>query len=299
MYAVGSTSAHSRPLSTETGILNGISVDVEDYYQVYNFRGIDRSAWDDFESRVERSTERVLDILDEAGVSGTFFCLGCVAERHPDLIRAIADRGHEIGSHGWSHKPLWELERSAFVDEVTRSKSLLEDLSGSQVLGFRAPSFSITKQTLWGLDVLADVGFRYDSSIFPLRHPDYGIPDANEEIHRIDLSGGGSIVEFPMTVARFLGRPVPVSGGGYFRLLPFGLTCWGLRQIMRRGRPAIFYLHPWELDPDQPNLRDRATRLGAFRHYTGLKRTEPRLRRLLQTFRFGSLRRVLEERGFM
>ncbi|MAG58886.1 MAG: polysaccharide deacetylase family protein [Planctomycetes bacterium] len=280
-------------------MLNAVSVDVEDYYQVYNFRGIDRTHWDGFESRVEASTIRVLDILDAAGVKGTFFCLGCVADQHPSIIRTIAERGHEVASHGWSHTPIWDLEVDAFREEVVRTRALLEDLSGTEVIGFRAPSFSVTERTRWALDVLVETGHRYDSSIFPVRHPDYGIPGSEEGIHRLDTPGGASLVEFPMTVARFLGRTIPVSGGGYFRLLPFSITRWGLRQANRKGRPAVFYLHPWEVDPDQPDLRDRTSRLGAFRHYTGLRRTEPRLRKLLKMFRFTSLRDVLERGGHL
>jgi polysaccharide deacetylase family protein (PEP-CTERM system associated) len=182
---------------------------------------------------------------------------------------------------------------------MARSKALLEDLGGVQVLGFRAPSFSVTESTRWALDALLEAGYQYDSSVFPVRHPDYGMPAAPDEIHRIEAPSGRTIVEFPMTVARFLGRAVPVAGGGYFRLLPYGVTRWGLRQVNRRGRPGVFYLHPWELDPDQPDLRDRASRIGALRHYTGLKKTALRLRRLLTQFRFTSLQDVLVERGFL
>ena len=285
--------------STEQRVLNAISVDVEDYYQVLNFqRGIERSEWDGFESRVERNTECALAIFEEAGVRGTFFILGCVAERHPDLVRRIAAGGHEVASHGWSHTPLTALSREACADELKRSKGLLEDLAGSPVLGFRAPSFSVTRETLWALDALLDAGYRYDSSVFPVRHPDYGIPGSREEIHRLESPSGREIVEFPMTVARWMGRAVPVSGGGYFRLLPYGVTRWGLRQVNARGRPAVFYLHPWELDPDQPDLRNRTSRFGAFRHYTGLRKTEARLRRLVGEFAFGTMDDALRARGF-
>lgn len=283
-----------------TDVMNAISVDVEDYYQVLNFqRGIDRSEWDGFESRVERNTDTVLQAFADAGVKGTFFTLGCVAERHPGLVRRIVGAGHELASHGWSHAPITSLTEATAKDEMVRSKALLEDLGGVEILGFRAPSFSVTESTRWALDALLEAGYRYDSSIFPVRHPDYGMRDAKDEIHRLETPSGRTIVEFPMTVARFLGRPVPVAGGGYFRLLPYGITRWGLRQVNRRGRPGVFYLHPWELDPDQPDLRNRTSRLGAFRHYAGLKKTSPRLRRLLSQFRFTSLQNVLAERGFL
>lgn len=275
-------------------ITNAFTVDVEEYYQVYVFQGsIERASWSSFEPRVRESTGRILDLLEEAGHRGTFFCLGCVAEREPALIREIAARGHEVASHGWSHTPLTRLDVAAFRDEAERSRKLLEDLSGNAVEGFRAPSFSITPTTLWALDVLLDAGYRYDSSIFPVRHPDYGIPGAEERIHEVAAPSGRRILEFPMTVATFLGRRVPVSGGGYFRLLPFGVTRWGLRQVNRRGRPAVFYVHPWEVDPGQPDLRHHTSRLGALRHYTGLGRTRGRLRRLLKEFRFAPVREVL------
>jgi polysaccharide deacetylase family protein (PEP-CTERM system associated) len=276
-------------------LLNAFSVDVEDYYQVLNFqRGIPRDEWGSFESRVERNTDAVLELLDEAGAKATFFCLGCVAKMHPTLVRRIVDQGHEVASHGWSHTPITRLDPASFRDEVESSRKLLEDLSGEPVAGFRAPSFSVVATTQWALDVLLDAGYRYDSSIFPVRHPDYGIPGSREEIHRLETPSGRAILEFPMTVARFLGRPVPVSGGGWFRLLPASVTSWGLRKVNREGRPAVFYVHPWELDPGQPNLRSRTSRLGAFRHYTGLARTRDRLARLLATFRFAPLSCVLD-----
>lgn len=294
------TTVENQAPSTATGVLNAISVDVEDYYQVLNFqRGIDRAEWDGFESRVERNTECALEVFENAGVKGTFFILGCVAERHHDLVRRIASGGHEVASHGWSHTPITALSRDDCLDELKRSRAVLEDLSGATVLGFRAPSFSVTRDTLWALDALLDAGYAYDSSVFPVRHPDYGIPGSQEEIHRLSAPSGREIVEFPMTVAKLLGRPVPVSGGGYFRLLPYGVTRWGLRQVNRRERPAVFYLHPWELDPGQPDLRDRTSRFGAFRHYTGLRKTEARLRKLVAEFRFTTVRAVLEAQGFL
>ena len=288
----------ARPMARS--LVNAFSVDVEDYYQVLNFqRGIPRSEWTEFESRVERNTELAMELLEEAGFHGTFFVLGCVAERHPDLVRGIAARGHEVASHGWSHTPITELAPPAAADEFVRSKALLEDLGGQEVIGFRAPSFSVTDQTRWALDALLDAGYRYDSSVFPVRHPDYGIPGTCPDVHVLETPTGRTIVEFPMTVARFMGCSVPVAGGGYFRLLPYAITRWGLSQVNRAGRPAVFYVHPWELDPQQPDLRDRTSRMGAFRHYTGLSKTAPRLRRLMQQFQFGTLRSVLEARGML
>ena len=281
-------------------IINAFSVDVEEHFQVLNFqRGIAREQWVDHESRVGGNTRAVMDLMDEAGVRGTFFVLGWVADRNPELVREIAARGHELASHGWSHTPLTKLDQRAFRDEAERTKKLLEDQSGSEVIGFRAPSFSILEGTFWGLDVLLELGYRYDSSIFPVRHPDYGVPDAPREIHARETPGGARIVELPMTVASLLGRRVPVSGGGYFRLLPYGVTRWGLRQANRRGRPAVFYLHPWEVDPGQPDLRRHTSRLGAFRHYTGLRRTAGRLRRLMRTFSFAPCGDVLRRAGWL
>lgn len=281
-------------------MLNAFSVDVEDYYQVLNFQArLPREQWEAQESRVLANTRRILDVLDESGTRGTFFCLGCVAEREPGLIREIAARGHEVASHGESHTPITRLDARAFLAEARDSRRRLEDLSGQRVLGFRAPSFSVVDRTRWALDALLDAGYRYDSSIFPIRHPDYGMPGIDPAIHAITAPSGRSIVEFPMTVAHVLGKPVPVSGGGYFRLLPFEVTRWGLRRANRAGRPAVFYLHPWEVDPDQPDLRKKTSRFGAFRHYTGLHRTEPRLRRLLAAFRFAPLKDVLAAGGFL
>lgn len=283
-----------------TAVRNAFSLDVEDYFMVLNFqRGLSRERWKEMPARVAIGTDRVLEALDRVGAKGTFFILGCVAREHPDLVRRIAAEGHEIASHGWSHAPLFELDRVKLFGELHRSKELLEDLSGQEVIGFRAPSFSVRPDTLWALDVLLEAGYRYDSSVFPVRHPDYGIPTAPLTPHRMETPSGATIAEFPMTVARFLGRNVPVSGGGYFRLLPYGITRWGLAQVEREGRPAVFYLHPWELDPDQPDLREHTSRLGALRHYTRLSQTESRLERLLGTFRFTTVRAVLEAEGVL
>ena len=281
-------------------MLNAFSVDVEEHFQVQNFRrGIPSGEWDQHESRVGASTRRVMDIMEGRNVRGTFFILGWVASRNPELVREIAARGHEIASHGWSHTQLTRLDAGSFRDEAVRSKSLLEELSGQEVLGFRAPSFSIQPHTFWALDILLDVGYRYDSSIFPIRHPDYGVTGWPRQIHHLKTPKGREIAEFPLTVASFCGRSVPVSGGGYFRLLPFGITRWGIRQANRHGRPAVFYVHPWEVDPDQPRHRRRTTRTGAFRHYTGLRKTEARLKKLVDTFPFAPCRDVLQENGFL
>ncbi len=278
-------------------ILNAFTVDVEDYFQVAALASaIDRASWPLRESRVERNTGVLLDMLAESGVRGTFFVLGWIAERHPALIRRIAAAGHEIACHGYSHQLVYSQSADEFREETTRSKRTLEDLTGQSVLGYRAASFSITRQSLWALDVLIDLGFQYDSSIFPIRHDRYGIPGADPHPAVLAAPSGRTLIEFPMSAARFAGVAVPVSGGGYFRLLPYAVTRAGLRQINGRfGRPFTFYLHPWEIDPGQPRVP--VGWLSRFRHYTNLDRCESRLRRLLREFRFGAMHEVLQGLG--
>jgi polysaccharide deacetylase family protein (PEP-CTERM system associated) len=279
--------------------INAFTVDVEDYFHVAALSSaITRESWPTHESRVERNTERLLALLAERGVRGTFFVLGWVAERTPGLVRRIAASGHEIACHGFSHQLIHQQAREEFREETVRAKRLLEDLIGGAVLGYRAASFSVTRASLWALDTLIDAGFLYDSSIFPIRHDRYGLPGAAPEPNRLSAPSGRTLVEFPMSAARFLGVQVPVSGGGYFRLLPFWVTKAGLRQINeRRGLPFTFYLHPWELDPGQPRFKVSA--LSRFRHYTNLARCEGRLRRLLQEFEFTSMREALRLQGLL
>lgn len=279
--------------------LNAFTVDVEDYYHVAALAdAIPRETWPARESRVEANTERLLGLLAERGVRGTFFVLGWVAERSPGLVRRIAACGHEIGCHGFSHRLIYRQAREEFREETARAKRLLEDQIGAAVLGYRAASFSVTRESLWALDTLIDAGFRYDSSIFPIRHDRYGLPDARPDPHVFRAPSGRTLVEFPMSAARFLGVPVPVSGGGYFRILPYWVTRAGLRQINHeRGMPFTFYLHPWEIDPAQP--RFKVTALSRFRHYTNLDRCEARLRRVLSEFAFASMREALERQGLL
>ncbi|MGP8035316.1 MAG: XrtA system polysaccharide deacetylase [Steroidobacteraceae bacterium] len=281
------------------GIVNAFTIDVEDYFQVAALAGaVERSSWSQRESRVERNTAVLLDLLHEHGIRGTFFVLGWIAERHPALVRRIASAGHEVACHGFSHQLVYTQTPEEFREETARSKGILEELAGAPVLGYRAASFSITRRSLWALDVLIDLGFKYDSSIFPIRHDRYGIPGADPRPAALSAPSGRSLVEFPMSAASYLGVQVPVSGGGYFRLLPYSLTRVGLRQINRRGgRPFAFYLHPWEIDPAQPRVP--VGWLSHFRHYTNLHRCESRLRRLLREFRFGPMREVLEQGGLL
>ncbi len=279
--------------------LNAFTVDVEDYFHVAALSSaISRDSWSSRELRVEANTERLLGVLAERDVRATFFVLGWVAERTPALVRRIAAAGHEVACHGYSHKLVYTQTPLEFREETVRAKSCLEDTLGQGVFGYRAASFSVTRQSLWALDVLIDVGFRYDSSIFPIHHDLYGIPGATPEPHLVTAPSGRTLAEFPMSAARFFGLQVPVSGGGYFRILPYWLTRAGLKQINEQSdRPFAFYLHPWELDPGQPRIKVGA--FSRFRHYTNLSRCEARLRRLLGEFAFSSMAEALEQRGLL
>jgi len=273
--------------------LNAFTVDVEDYFHVAALASaISRDSWPQREYRVERSTECLLELLAERGVHGTFFVLGWVAERSPGLVRTIAAAGHEVACHGYSHELIYRQSRQEFRDEAARAKGLLEDAIGQPVLGYRAASFSVVRETLWALDELIDLGFRYDSSIFAIRHDRYGIPDASPLPGRVTAPSGRSILEFPMAPANFFGLKIPVTGGGYFRIFPYRLTLAGLRRINAAGRPFAFYLHPWEIDPGQPRVR--VGTLSRFRHYTNLARCGERLRNLLREFEFGPMGQVLQ-----
>jgi polysaccharide deacetylase family protein (PEP-CTERM system associated) len=276
-----------------------LTVDVEDYFQVDAFSHvIEPSAWDSFESRVVANTERLLDLLDVHRVKATFFVLGWIAERHPALVRSIVARGHEVASHGMSHQRVVTQTPAVFRRETRDSKRLLEDLIQAPVIGYRAATYSITRQSLWALDVLLEEGFRYDSSIFPVRHDRYGIPEAKTIPHRLTTPGGGAIIEYPLTAVEVLGMNIPVAGGGYFRLFPYALTRWGLRRVRTQGRPIVFYLHPWEVDPAQPRI-DGAGWRSRFRHYLNLDRTLPRLDRLLTDFPFATMRDCLVAQGLL
>jgi polysaccharide deacetylase family protein (PEP-CTERM system associated) len=273
--------------------LNAFTVDVEDYFHVAALASaISRDSWSEREYRVERNTECLLELLAERGVHGTFFVLGWVAERSPGLVRRIAAAGHEIACHGYSHELIYRQSRLEFRGETTRGKGVLEDAIGQAVLGYRAASFSIVRKSLWALDELIDLGFRYDSSIFAIRHDRYGIPDASPVPGKVTAPSGRSILEFPMAPANFFGLKLPVTGGGYFRILPYPLTLAGLRRINAAGRPFAFYLHPWEIDPDQPRVA--VGTFSRFRHYTNLAGCKERLRRLLGEFAFCPMGQLLQ-----
>lgn len=275
-------------------MLNAMTIDVEDYFHVAAFADrISPGQWAAHDYRAVANTEKLLAIFGEAGVRATFFFLGWVAERSPDLVRAVAAAGHEVACHGYSHQLVFRQERDLFRQETLRAKGFLEDTLGQKVRGYRAASFSITPQSSWALDELAEAGFEYDSSIAPMRHDIYGWPDGPRAPGRITCPSGAELVEFPVMLARWAGAAVPVAGGGYFRILPYAFIKAGLRNINEaQGQPFFFYLHPWEVDPQQPRVAGASLK-SRVRHYTGLNACESRLRRLLQDFRFGTMEDVL------
>jgi len=278
---------------------NAMSVDVEDYFHVAALsEAISRDDWDSMNARVDANTRRLLDLFDRSRTSATFFVLGWVAERHPALVREIRDRGHEVACHGYSHKLVYQQSPAEFREETRKSKAILEDLTGQPVEGYRAASYSITPQSLWALDILCEEGFAYDSSIFPVRHDLYGMPGAERFPHMLRAPGGAEIAEFPPSTARLFGQNLPAAGGGYFRLYPYPLSRWLIRRVNEiEGQPTVFYLHPWEVDPDQPHV-DVGWR-SRFRHYNNLRKCEARLGQLLNDFRFTTVRHVLEEQGLL
>jgi len=277
---------NARPLLAGGTVVNAMTIDVEDYFQVSAFAPyIRRSEWDARECRVERNVERILAMLERHDTRATFFTLGWVAERYPQLVRRIVDGGHELASHGYGHQRASDLSRAEFDNDVQSAKKVLEDIAGVAVQGYRAPSFSIGEGNLWAFDSLARAGYRYSSSIYPIRHDHYGMPDAPRFAHRV-TSG---LLEVPVTTLRLRGRNLPSSGGGYFRLLPYALSRWMLRRVNANdGQSAIFYFHPWEIDAGQPRVAgiDAKTR---FRHYVNIPRMEARLDRLLGDFRWGRM----------
>ena len=274
-------------------MLNALTIDVEDYFHVQAFADVISSAhWDEYPVRVERNTFRLLEILGRRNVKATFFILGWVADRCPALVRAIVDSGHEIGSHGYGHQMLTRGSQANFRADLTRAKSAIEDQTGSRVTCFRAPSYSITSKTLWALEILGEFGFEYDSSIFPIRHDYYGIPDAPRFPHYWSLQSGARLLEFPPSTVRVLGINVPIAGGGYLRLLPYKVTAGAIRRLnQKEDQPAMVYLHPWEIDPDQPRL-DACWR-SRFRQYQNLQTTEDKLSRLLDEFSWAPMSKVL------
>lgn len=273
-------------------LTNALSFDIEEHFQVAAFdAAIDRTTWCDQPSRVARNTHDLLELLQKSAVKATFFILGWVAERQPSLVRAIAAEGHEIACHGYSHRLIYTQDISDFRQETTRSRALLEDIAQVPVTAYRAASYSITQDSLWALDILYEAGFRTDSSIFPIRHDLYGLTGGPADPHLISLPNGGTLLEFPITTVRLAGVTLPVSGGGYFRLYPYGLSRMLARKVNNAGRPLMFYLHPWEIDPDQPQIQ--ASHFSRFRHYNNLKKTRDRLQRIIGDFRFSTMSECL------
>lgn len=268
--------------------INGLSVDVEDWFQVGAFEQvIDRASWDGLADRVERNCDEILAMFADAGVKATFFTLGWVAERHPALMRRIAEQGHEIASHGWDHARVFTLDAKAFAADLDRSRKVIEDTSGQAVTGYRAPSFSIDARTPWAYEVLAEQGYAYSSSVAPIAHDHYGWREAPRFAFRPLASS--DFIEIPVTTAEFAGRRLAAGGGGFFRVLPYAFSRWAIRQVNRRDRrPAVFYFHPWEIDPGQPRVDDAPLK-SRLRHYSRLDAMAGKLRQLIGEFEWGRM----------
>jgi polysaccharide deacetylase family protein (PEP-CTERM system associated) len=277
-------------------IVNAMTVDVEDYFHASAFdRVVSRASWDELESRVVPNTQRLLELFAAQQTFATFFILGWVAQRYPALVREIAAAGHELASHGQNHQLVYLLTPSQFREDVHRAKETIEQIGGVRVQGYRAPSFSIVKTSLWALDVLIEEGHSYDASIFPIRHDRYGIADAPRTAHTIQRSAG-SIVEVPSSTVRIGDSNYPIAGGGYFRLFPYAATKWGINRVNTTDRePVVLYIHPWEVDPEQPRLP--ASRTTQLRHHVGMATTMDKLRSVMSDFSFGPIAQVLDVRS--
>ncbi|QEG42473.1 XrtA system polysaccharide deacetylase [Roseimaritima ulvae] len=274
-------------------ITHALTVDVEDYFQVSAFEHrVSRSSWENRECRVEANTDKLLALFDRCDVRGTFFILGWVASHYPQLVQRIAAAGHEIASHGYWHRLVYDLTPEQFADDIQKSKAAIFDACQIEPTAYRAPSFSIVERSLWALDILSEQGFTTDSSIFPIRgHDRYGMPNAKQEIHTLPTASD-RIQEFPPTLETVAGIKVPI-GGGYFRLLPASVTSAAIRKIEAQNRPAMFYIHPWEVDPQQPRITGVGSK-NRFRHYVGLKRTEAKLEKLISSHRFGTMTAAMQ-----
>jgi len=274
-------------------MLNAMTVDVEDYFQVSAFDPyVSRSSWDEYETRVEANTDRILSLFEQHDVHATFFTLGWVAEKFPQLVRRIVDSGHELASHGWGHIMVTRLTREQFSDDIRKAKQTLEDTTGSAVAGYRAPSYSFTTKNAWAHPVLAEQGYRYSSSVAPIKHDLYGIPDAPRFAHS---AADGAVIELPITTTCVAGRNIPCGGGGWFRLYPYKLSHWAISRVHSKDREkAIFYFHPWEIDPEQPRI-DGLNFKTRFRHYQNLARMEGRVERLLKDFRWATMAEAFAE----
>lgn len=272
-----------------SAVTNALTVDVEDYFQVSALAPyISRDRWDQMPCRVERNVERLLQRFDEHGARATFFTLGWIAERYPQLVRDIVARGHELASHGYGHLRASDQTRQEFMGDIVNAKKLLEDIGGKPVLGYRAPSFSIGESNLWAFECLEEAGYVYSSSVYPVKHDHYGMPDSPRFPYKVTAG----LTEIPITTVRMMGRNLPAGGGGYFRFAPYGVSRWAIDRFNRdEGKPAIFYMHPWEIDPDQPRVPGPGLKT-RFRHYVNLHRTDDRLKRLLSDFSWGRMDQV-------
>lgn len=289
MSTIAATPALLGTASSTMPIVNALTIDVEDYFQVSAFAPhIARSEWDAKECRVERNIDRILALLADANATATFFTLGWIAERYPHVVRRISDAGHELASHGQHHQRATEQVRDEFLADIRLAKAIIEDVAGHAVRGYRAPSFSIGAANEWAFDAIAEAGYRYSSSIYPIRHDHYGVPDAP----RFAYEARHGLLEIPVATIRILRRNWPAGGGGYFRLLPYALSQWSIRRINACDhQPAMFYFHPWEIDPEQPRIAGTGVKT-RFRHYVNLRRMAPRLVRLLRDFRWSRADRV-------
>ena len=273
---------------------NALTIDVEEFFQVHALSNVIKvQDWDGFASDIESNTSIILELLNKKNTKATFFCLGWIAQRHKSLIRRISESGHEVASHGYSHQVIYSQTPEVFKDDVLKSKKIIEDIIGRPVLGYRAPTYSITEKTLWALEILEELGFAYDSSIFPVHHDNYGIPSAPRFPYLIE---GRNLAEFPISTVRIGKLNFPIAGGGYFRLFPYVITRLGLKSIEREGKFFIFYLHPWEFNPDTPRMAGLSA-LSMFRTYVNLSKTQSRFEQLLTDFGFASASDVLEEAG--
>lgn len=271
-------------------MLNALTVDVEDYFQVSAFENsINRNNWEHLEHRVAKNVDKTLSLFDKSNVKATFFVLGWVAERYPDIVSKIVEGGHELASHGYGHQRVTDLSKEQFFNDVTKAKRILEDLSGVAIKGYRAPSYSIGKNNIWALQVLAETGHKYSSSIYPIKHDHYGYPEAPRFIFKDKKTG---LIEIPISTTSFMNRLFPAGGGGFFRFYPYHFSRWAIQRVNKKNNePVIFYFHPWEIDPDQPRQNNIPFK-SRFRHYLNLDKTESRLNSLLSDFNWGRMDEV-------
>ncbi len=275
-------------------MLNALTFDIEDYFQVEAFKQyIKFEEWNNYQSRVVQNTRKIMNILDERNVKATFFILGWIAERFPEMVRRITDDGHEIATHGYAHDMVYTQSQEAFERDLAKSIRILEQISGTHVIGYRAPTYSIIEESFWAFDILIRHNLRYDSSIFPIAHDRYGVPNSERFPYVIKREGVGMLHEFPLSTVRLWKWNFPVAGGGYLRLFPYWILKYGIASLNRQQKPAIIYLHPWEVDPDQPRIPNIPAKT-RFRHYVNLHKTTDKLRKLTHDFNFGPICEVLK-----